>query len=187
MRRNTPRTGRRAGLTMIELMAAVAIVAILALLIVPGIRGVRDRARLAETVSDVRSLQRMVIVHWKTYGTLPETDELGVILHKDGDVPVADLYEVIPLFDADKGHGNDLDGVDDDNPGRANRDESEALGEICVVRSKKELALASYVYSVDYKRVQVAEPGTDPLGIIPGNNGNGNGGGNHGGNNGNGH
>jgi len=177
----------RQGFTVLELVAAVAVIGILLLIVFSVARGVRDRARLAEAVSDVRNIQRIAMSQWRYSGTIPTNEELDGLLRKGGETPVHELYEIVDLNaeDPNAGHGNDPDMHDEDNPGNAPR---EPLGGVCIVFSKRDLALAAYVYAIDDKTVQIADPGTNPLHINHGNhngNGNGNGGGNGNGNGGN--
>lgn len=161
-------------------MITVSIIGILAIFAIPGLEGLRERAYLAVAKADVRSLQRTVLANLQNGGELPTIEDLEKSVSKAGDRALSDLYEIVPLSDDNNGHGNDIDRCDEDNPGNSHCEGTDGL---FIVYSKHDLALASYVYAIDSLGMVVVPPGSDPLGLLNGNNGGGNGGGN--GNNGN--
>ena len=109
---------RQAGFTLLEILVGVAIIGILATILTPNALCVLEKSRVAKSVTDVRNARDTVERYMFTHGVAPPTLEAAYTSGGPQPVPNALLY-CGDLPDANKGHGNDCDLVDEENPGKS--------------------------------------------------------------------
>lgn len=134
------------GLTLTEVTILVFMIAILAVIVTQSVLNSIERARLVKCMAEVRGIQAAIIMdsdrnrHFEDPATFWAT-------HFHGKKPGPYYY----LLDGDpnKGHGNDLDGIDEENPGKSaeNRDRDDI--KFVVLCQHNHRHLGSYVYCVD--------------------------------------
>jgi type II secretory pathway pseudopilin PulG len=134
------------GLTLTEVTLLVFMIAILAVIVTQNVLNSIERARLVKCMAEVRGIQAAIIMdsdrnrHFEDPATFWAT-------HFHGKKPGPYYY----LLDGDpnKGHGNDLDGIDEENPGKSaeNRDREDIKFVVLCQHNHKHLG--SYVYCVD--------------------------------------
>lgn len=139
-------TSSERGLTFTEVTILVFMIAILSVIVTQSVLNSIERARLVRCMAEVRGIQAAIIMdsdrnrHFEDPATFWAT-------HFHGKKPGPYYY----LLDGDpnKGHGNDLDGIDEENPGKsaANRDRDDI--KFVVLCQHNHRHLGSYVYCVD--------------------------------------
>ncbi len=182
-----PETPRRShaesGFTLIEVLLTVGIIAILSMMVGVQVRDKLDVARLARCKSEMRSIQSTAFAMLGDNGAIPTADQVWAN-GWNGRVPGPYVY-VPDSEDANNGHGNDLDGYDEGNPGNSTRTERDIKFVIICKHDHKHLA--RYVYIEDEGAPHIASDGDDPGYAVFANRnldpGGGNGGGNNGGGN----
>jgi len=150
------RRGREAGFTMSELLVVVAIVGILSAIASGEFLNYQERARLAACMVNMRQIQR----------TIFQFSEMGT-----GYISADDLWEVgwygrrpkgfhylIDNGDANAGHGNDLDGYDEHNPGSVKPEKDIHFVLLC---DHDHGSLGRYVYLEDENPPRIATSGKD--------------------------
>jgi len=149
---------RERGFTLTEV---IIIVYIISLMTTIGINSVLDgieKARLARCLMELRGIQTAV---WMDSDDGQDfMDPLAFwASHYHGFKPGP--YYYLLDGDANKGHGNDLDGIDEENPGNADR-EGEDINFVILCQHDHRY-LCNYVYLVDGEPpVIVDTPGLDP-------------------------
>jgi prepilin-type N-terminal cleavage/methylation domain-containing protein len=180
------------GMTLIELMVVLLIIGVLAAIAVAVMHSRIDKARLARCMNELRSIQSTVFVH-SDGSTLPDQNTFWQTAW-NGLKPGPYFY-LTDAEDPNCGHGNDLDGFDEQNPGNAPRERRDIHFVLLCQHDHKDLAW--YVYLEDEGPPLISWNGSYPgyHRFIHGNHGGGNsggggtgggtpGGGNGGGNNG---
>ena len=107
MRRSTPHGlaivyHRQRGLTLLELMVTVLLVGVLATIAIAAYGNWRDRARVAQAVTDIAAMGTRLELHWHDAREFPETlDEV----YPDARDPWGNKYQYLRLTDkSSKGH-----------------------------------------------------------------------------------
>lgn len=107
------------GFSMSEMLIAVAIVAILSVVIVGEVLNALEKARLAVCMANLVTIREEIWSNCDGGMDFPDSDRLwnGIF----GGVGPKGYWYALDNDDANKGHGNDLDGFDEQNPGKAPR------------------------------------------------------------------
>ena len=152
-------TGGQAGFTVTELLIAVYILGLLATIAINNALDATEKAKLARCLVEVHNIQTAI---W-------ESSDAGVELispqafwssHFHGRKPGPYFY----LIDGDPnaGHGIDLDGIDEQNPGDSEENRTKKDIKFVVVCQHDHKWLADYVYGEDQDPPQIAIGGNDP-------------------------
>ena len=154
----TRRSGR-SGFTLTEVLVVVFIIGLLSAIAISKIIDSLEKARLARCMLELRGIQEVV---WDAY------TENGVFLDpatfwqvKWGGRRPGPYYYLVD-GDANKGHGNDLDGIDEDNPGASGDKRKGKDIKFVVLCQHDHKHLADYVYVVDNEPPVVADSDNQP-------------------------
>ena len=112
------RRSRQDGFTLAELLIVVAIIGILAAIMVPSLLDKLHKARLARCMVELRGIQAGLYIVAEPGITFPDALTFWASVF-----PAArpgPYYYLSDAEDPNAGHGNDLDGYDEQNPGKAN-------------------------------------------------------------------
>lgn len=153
------RGGSDSGFTLSELLVVVFLIGILSAIAVNKIVDSLEKARLARCQLELRSIQEEV---WDAYvenGDFPDPATYWKVKWK-GRRPGPYFYLVDG--DANKGHGNDLDGIDEDNPGESGDKRKGKDIKFVVLCQHNHKHLADYVYLVDEEPPTIANEGNNP-------------------------
>ena len=117
-----PRHGPpRSGITLMEVLLSVAVIGVLALFLVPRLLCALEKARFAKTLSEVTEARNVVESYMLDSAYPPVTLEQAYQQIASGKgVPPNLLYCSGWEFDGNRGHGNDCDFYDEENPGNSN-------------------------------------------------------------------
>jgi len=113
------RLSREAGYTLAEIMVVLMIVSILSVLALGIVDGRIEKARLARCMTDLRSIQSTVFTHSGGGWPLPDQRTFWDIAWSG--VKPGPYHYLVDNDDPNNGHGNDIDGFDEGNPGKAPR------------------------------------------------------------------
>ncbi len=134
------------GLTLTEVTLLVFMIGILAVIVTVNALNSIERARLVRCMAEVRGIQAAIIMDSDRNRRFQDPATFWAN-HFHGKKPGPYYY----LLDGDpnKGHGNDLDGIDEENPGKSaeNRDRDDI--KFVVLCQHNHRHLGSYVYCVD--------------------------------------
>ena len=110
------------GFSLTELLIAVAIIAILSVAVIGETLNAIEKARLSACMANMVSIRETVWANCDGGMDFPDGDKLWNELWrtKGAGGPESYWYE-LDNDDPNKGHGNDLDGFDEQNPGKAPR------------------------------------------------------------------
>ena len=112
---------KNAGFTVFEIVVVIAIIGILAAIAIQFIGyDYRKAIKVADAKKTIRELQIQSIYFMEEHGSAPTIEDLDKLYHRNGNNTLVGLYDVISSSDdsdSDKGHGNDCDKFDEDNPG----------------------------------------------------------------------
>lgn len=166
-------------MTLLELLVVVAVVGILSVICLAIFEGRIDKARLARCMSELRSIQSTVFVHSDGGSTLPVRETFWDIAWSG--IKPGPYFYLVDAEDPNAGHGNDLDGFDEQNPGNAPRTRRDIHFVVLCQHNHNDLGW--YVYIEDEGPPLIALKDDHPgyHRFIRGHNGGGNGGGNSGG------
>lgn len=132
------------GFSLTEIIVIVYIVAMLATIIVNNVFDSIEKARLARCMAELRGIQTAV---WMDSNDGRSFQDPGTFwsTHYHGSKPGPYFY----LLDGDpnKGHGNDLDGVDEENPGASDPRKKDI--KFAIVCQHDHKWLGDYVYLTD--------------------------------------
>lgn len=142
-RRNS---AHEAGFTLVEMAVAVMIVGILSVIVLGLVDGRLDKARMARCMNELRSIQSTVFTH--SGGGWPLPDPVGFWdVAWSGIKPGPYFYMVDG--DPNRGHGNDLDGIDEENRGRSGENRNRRDIHFVVMCQHDHGKLGWYVYLED--------------------------------------
>jgi prepilin-type N-terminal cleavage/methylation domain-containing protein len=146
----------QAGFTLSELIVVVYIIGLLSSLALNNALDAIEKARLARCLVEVHNIQTAI---WNA-------SDMGVSLISPADFWATNFHGWKPgpyyyLVDGDpnQGHGNDLDGVDETNPGASDPTKKDIL--FVVVCQHDHKWLANYVYGEDQDHPRIALGGKD--------------------------
>jgi prepilin-type N-terminal cleavage/methylation domain-containing protein len=109
-----------AGFTLVEVMVAVMILGVLIAICIQQSRRARENALLASCMSFHIAINREVFQRYAEFGDFPTN--LDDILGDMHAYQLSSNFNYVGGEDFNKGHGNDWDGNDGDNPGKKNDD-----------------------------------------------------------------
>ena len=146
------------GFSFSEVLIAVAIVGILTVVVIGEFQNAIQKARLSACLANMVTIRETVWSNCDGGLDFPDANQLwnGVF---GGHGPRGFWYE-IDNDDANKGHGNDLDGFDEQNPGKAPRKDRNIYFVLACEHDHGRLA--DYVYLEDEGSPQISMPGDKP-------------------------
>jgi len=109
---------RQRGFSAVEVMVAVAVITVIASIVIPNVLSEYEKARVASCKAEV-DLMRTVALDMGDGRYIPTPDEFWGEGFPNAEA--GEYYYIVDDQDANKGHGNDLDGCDEDNPGNSPR------------------------------------------------------------------
>ena len=150
---------RQAGFTLTEMIVAAYIVGLLSAIVSTGFGDKMEKARLARCMVEMRGIQAAVYAHSPDGITFPDPEDFWPIAYPGGR-PGPYFY----LLDGDpnSGHGNDLDGLDEENPGKSWENIDEKDIQFAIICQHDHGSLADYVYLTDVLPPQIATQDNDP-------------------------
>ena len=153
------RLSREAGYTLAEIMVVLMTISILSVLALGIVDGRIEKARLARCMLELRSIQSTVFTHSGGGWPLPDQSSFWDVAWS-GIKPGPYWYMVDG--DPNKGHGNDLDGIDEDNPGNSGNNRNAKDIQFVVICQHDHGSLGWYVYLEDEGRPQIATAKDNP-------------------------
>jgi hypothetical protein len=175
MRSSTPNTGNpegrpemvtekwksQAGFTLSEMIVIVYIIGLLSTMALNNALEAIEKARLARCLVEVHNIQTAI---WNS-------SDIGVSLISAKDFWASHFHGHKPgpyyyLVDGDpnSGHGNDLDDIDEQNPGKSDENRTKKDIKFVVVCQHNHKWLADYVYGEDQDPPQIALGGVNDPG-----------------------
>ncbi len=109
---------RQRGFTVVEVLVTVAVVTVIASIVLPNVMSEYEKARISACKAEL-DLMKAVAYDMGDGRYIPTPDQFwgeGFPNAEEGE-----YYYIVDSQDANKGHGNDLDGCDEDNPGNSPR------------------------------------------------------------------
>jgi prepilin-type N-terminal cleavage/methylation domain-containing protein len=172
---------REAGFTLSEILIVVMLIGILSTIVMGVMDGRIEQARMARCMNELRSIQSTVITHSGGGWPLPDPVTFWDVAWA-GIKPGPYFYMVDG--DPNRGHGNDLDGIDEENRGRSSENRNRRDIHFVIMCQHDHGSLGWYVYLEDEGSPIVATRDDNPgyhrfIRWIDGP-GNGNGGGGNG-------
>jgi len=107
------------GFSLIECTLAVVVVGILAVICVGKLTGAQDAATTVTCLADMESFATEVDTLVPTTGPPPTQEQVGD--HIDWTGKYRNYWYLPNNSDFNSGHGNDLDGCDEENPGQSSK------------------------------------------------------------------
>jgi prepilin-type N-terminal cleavage/methylation domain-containing protein len=152
------RRSRQDGFTLTELLVVVAIIGILAAIMVPTLLDKIHKARLARCMVELRGIQAGLYIVAEPGITFP--DPLAFWASVFPDARPGPYYYLSDAEDPNAGHGNDLDGYDEQNPSGQDRDAVDI--KFVLICQHDHAHLCKYVYIEDEGPPQLATDDNDP-------------------------
>lgn len=149
---------RESGFTVTELLIVVAVIGILAGIMVPSLLERYHKARLARCMVELRGIQTGLYLASEPGITFPDAATFWSSVF-----PAArpgPYYYLADAEDPNAGHGNDLDGYDEQNPGESKRTEKDI--KFVLLCQHDHQHLCKYVFIEDEGPPQLAMEGDDP-------------------------
>jgi prepilin-type N-terminal cleavage/methylation domain-containing protein len=106
----------RNGFTLVELLVGTMVIGILSVAVVTKINGAQDAATTARCLAELDAFASEVD---SLLPTGPSPTQKAVREHIDWDGRFKDYWYIPNNTDFNNGHGNDLDGCDEENPGQS--------------------------------------------------------------------
>jgi prepilin-type N-terminal cleavage/methylation domain-containing protein len=147
------------GFTLTELLVVVFLIGILSAIAINKVLDALEKARLARCKVELRGIQEEV---WDAYvdaGAFIDPATYWEVKWR-GRRPGPYFYLVDG--DANKGHGNDLDGIDEENPGASGDKRKGKDIRFVVLCQHNHKHLADYVYLVDNDPPMIADENNRP-------------------------
>lgn len=144
-------------MTLVELLTGMVIIVILATIGVTVFQNQREKVKLVKCMAEIRGIQAAVM----SMGDgryIPTPQAFWESAFPDG--RKHGPYYYITDGDPNSGHGNDLDGVDEENPGASDPDKKDIKFVIFCEHDHKHLA--KYVYLTDEEPPTIATDENDP-------------------------
>jgi prepilin-type N-terminal cleavage/methylation domain-containing protein len=149
---------REFGFTVTELLVVVAIIGIISAIMIPNLLDRYHKARLARCMVELRGIQTGLYMVAEPGLTFPDAQSFwGTVFPAARPGP---YYYLSDAEDPDAGHGNDLDGFDELNPGAAPRTNKDI--KFVLLCQHDHAYLCKYVYIEDEGPPQLAKEGDDP-------------------------
>lgn len=148
-----------AGFTLVEIAVTMMIISILATIVIGEYHDFKERALMARCMNELRSIQSTIFTHSNGGWPAPEETTFWNIAWA-GIKPGPYFYMVDG--DPNKGHGNDLDGIDEENRGKSSDNRDRRDIHFVVVCQHDHGSLGWYVYFEDEFRPYVATKEDNP-------------------------
>ena len=106
------------GFTLIEGLVCVAMVSVMAAVVIPAVYNEFEKAKVANCLAELDGMRAMAY----SLGDgryVPTPDQFWAEGYPNAEP--GEYYYIVDSEDHNKGHGNDLDGCDEDNPGNSPR------------------------------------------------------------------
>ncbi len=152
---NTKR--RQRGFSAVEVMVSIAVITVVAGVVIPQVFHEFQKAELAKCKAEL-DLMKAVAYNLGDGRYIPTPDQFWG--EGFGEAEDGEYYYIVDDQDANKGHGNDLDGCDEDNPGNSPRCPGMDI-KFVVFCAHNHGELANYVYATDQDAPTVVLPGED--------------------------
>lgn len=148
-----------AGLTLVEILVMMVIIVVLATIAVVHFQNYREKTRLVACMAEIRGIQAGVMsIGDGRY--IPTPQEFWESAWPDG--RKHGPYYYIIDGDPNNGHGNDLDGIDEENPGKSWENREQEDIKFVIFCDHDHGDLAKYVYLTDLGSPVLADEGSDP-------------------------
>jgi prepilin-type N-terminal cleavage/methylation domain-containing protein len=152
------RQPREAGFTLTELLIVVTIIGILTGIMVPNLLERYHKAKLARCMVELRGIQTGLYMASEPGLAFPDAATFwGTVFPAARPGP---YFYLADAEDPNAGHGNDLDGYDEQNPGESKRSEKDI--KFVLMCQHYHAHLCKYVYIEDEGPPQLAVEGDDP-------------------------
>jgi prepilin-type N-terminal cleavage/methylation domain-containing protein len=152
---NTKR--RQRGFSAIEVMVSIAVITVVAGVVIPQVFHEFQKAELAKCKAEL-DLMKAVAYSLGDGRYIPTPEQFWG--EGFGDAEDGEYYYIVDDQDANKGHGNDLDGCDEDNPGNSPRCPGMDI-KFVVFCAHDHGELAKYQYATDDLPPTTVLPGED--------------------------
>lgn len=149
---------RQAGYTLTEILVVLMIVSILSVIALGMMDGRIAKARLARCMIELRSIQSTVFTHSGGGWPLPDQRNFWDVAWSG--VKPGPYFYLVDNDDPNNGHGNDLDGFDEGNPGGAPRPDKDI--HFVLLCQHYHGSLAWYVYLEDEGSPRIATAQDNP-------------------------
>lgn len=150
---------RQAGFTLTEMIVVVYVISLVSAIITSTFIDQIEKARLARCMVELRGIQSAVYLYSPNGSNLPDPQDFWPMAFPNGR-PGPYFY----LLDGDpnKGHGNDLDGIDEENPGKSWENLEKLDIRFAILCQHDHGDLADYVYATDVGSPRIASADDDP-------------------------
>jgi prepilin-type N-terminal cleavage/methylation domain-containing protein len=149
---------RKSGFSLTELIVVVNIIGVLSAVVIPTVVDRLHKTRLASCMVELRGIQAGLYQVAAPGTTFPEVAAFWAAAFPAGGS--GPYYYLSDAEDPKAGHGNDLDGFDEQNPGKEKRN-AKGIKFVLVCRHDHG-HLCSYVYIEDDGPPQLATSDDDP-------------------------
>lgn len=150
---------RQRGFSATELMTAIAVITVVAGVVLPNVMKEYQDARVASCKAEI-DLMKAVAYDMGDGRYIPNPTEFWAEGFPDAEE--GEYYYIVDEQDSNKGHGNDLDGCDEDNPGSSPRCPGADI-KFVVLCNHDHGALGKYVYATEQDApTVVGVDGDDP-------------------------
>jgi len=147
------------GFSLSELLVVVFLIGLLSAIAINTVLGSIEKARLARCRSELRGIQEEV---WDAYVDTGTFIDPATFWEMKWRVKRPGPYFYLVDGDANKGHGNDLDGIDEENPGASGDKRKKKDIKFVVLCQHQHKQLADYVYLVDNDPPMIAVGDNQP-------------------------
>jgi len=162
----------QSGYTVLEVMVTCAVISVIAGVVIPAVYHEYEKARLSSCLSELGGM-RAVAYDLGNGRYIPTPEQFwgeGYPNAEEGE-----YYYIVDAEDANKGHGNDLDNCDEDNPGASIENRTCLSMKFAVFCNHDHGSLGKYCYATDIDQPTVValdgsnDPGYhDQLGLPQG-------------------
>lgn len=150
---------QRRGFTVLEALVTIAVISVIGGVVIPSVFAEYQQAHLSNCVAQLEQM-KAVAHDLGVSGSVPNPTEFWAEGFPDAED--GEYYYIVDEQDANKGHGNDLDGCDEDNPGTSPPCAGTDITFV-VLCNHDHGQFGSYIYATDQVSPTVVEvDGDDP-------------------------